>query len=104
MQSAGDAQTSKSGLRRRAVRNTWMPRVNEQPGLRAQFVVGRPIKASAISLFRRERNLKQDFLFLDFQVRPLFELHFKRARASLSKQHRQSWFVQLCRTCVPPCS
>jgi hypothetical protein len=70
VQSAGDAQARQSGVRRQAVRSTWLPRVREVPGLRAQFVAGRPARAGAIALFRRERGLRRDFLFLDFQARP----------------------------------
>ena len=82
LQSQGDAQTSKSGLRRRAIRQTWLPAVAKYPNLRAHFVVGRPIKPSAIALFRKELDLKQDFLFLDFQV-----CYTRRALASAGAAH-----------------
>ena len=91
LQSAGDAMTSKSGLRRRAVRNTWLPLVQQYKGFMAQFVVGRPMKTSAIALFRRERHLKRDFMFLDHQVCPCSLARFQQPLEILRACACASW-------------
>jgi Galactosyltransferase len=73
VQTKPSSQDHEAPERRKAIRGTWLPRVQELPGVTAKFVVGKASDTADEAALQREiQQYPDEFLVLDVHVCPLF--------------------------------
>ena len=70
MQTAAGSKAKPYDLRRKAIRETWLPQVKEYTDMAVNFVSGRSQDATMQASIEREHAAHGDFIFLQMQVQP----------------------------------
>lgn len=68
MQTTADSPGKSYDKRRKAIRDTWLSKVEKSPEFEARFIAGRSDDTAAQAKLEEEHKSSKDFIFLDMKV------------------------------------